>query len=164
MYICDLILYLLAIHLGEGEVTENASKILSIDGSSVSWIIKSESIFDLVLLYERIFTISSESLLFKPAALLPLALVMFFLANGLLISYKKYYLFEIHKVTHISYLSFHSKIMNRSIIIRSRKNKKMFLGTRRLSGSILGYWGKSKENDFLWPFIWFINIVINLDV
>ena len=98
MYICDLILNLLAIHLGEGEVAEDAPEVLAVDGACVPWVVEGKGVLDLVLLDEMIGTISSDSLLFNPAALLPLAFDMFFFTNGLLISYKNIIYFKNHRI------------------------------------------------------------------
>jgi len=45
-----LVLYLLAIHLGVGEVAQNAAKVLTVDVPTIATVVERKCVFDLVLL------------------------------------------------------------------------------------------------------------------
>lgn len=51
MNTADLIFYFFSIHFGVSKVSKDASEILTVYVSCVSWIIESKGIFDFILLY-----------------------------------------------------------------------------------------------------------------
>lgn len=82
----DFVLDLLAVHLGVGEVAQNAPEVLSVDVAGVVGVVEGEGVLDFVFLGEGWGTMSSESLVLRLEFLPVLALAMFFLAA--FISYK----------------------------------------------------------------------------
>lgn len=89
MDVGDLVLDLLAVHLGVGEIAEDAAEVLPADVAGVGGVVEGEGVFDLVFLGKWGGTMSSDSLLLRLLDFEPFALLTFFFMP--FISYKNIY-------------------------------------------------------------------------